>query len=493
VNHVGDELHRRNKLLVKLLWGSLVLGLIVNLASKVDQSIIILLATVGTAICLFTNVLVWKKKWVSYVMYIVMFGLAVLTFLIISTIPKISTYLMIYYSLAIISLYHDHRPILYTGLIGMGYTNYFFFTYQTTMFAGFNLQSLIAFNLFLILITGALVAQSKIGQRMRTQAEENHQQALQAKNQMEEVFGQVRSSIEGSSRFSLQIHENMNVTGRISKEVGMAFSEIASGVESQSASVNDISHSMHEVDQDIRSVAAAAESMRDLSKANADEASIGNTQMAKLTEEMQRVNLIIQSVVQLMNELNGRNQQIGDILNTIHDISSQTNLLALNAAIEAARAGEHGRGFAVVSDEVRKLAESSRQATEEIGAILGEIQLKTKEAVQQVHSGQTAVAASKEAAVGVESIIGDISTNTEKVLLQANQIEEMIKRLKESSAVIVGEITSVSSITEQSAASVQEVLASIEEQNDRVQQIMSNFEQLEQQTSSLNKLVADQK
>nr|WP_256436753.1 MULTISPECIES: methyl-accepting chemotaxis protein [Brevibacillus] len=206
---------------------------------------------------------------------------------------------------------------------------------------------------------------------------------------------------------------------------------------------------------------------------------------------MAHISTIIDKTVTLMNELHERNQQIGSVLSKISEISNQTNLLALNAAIEAARAGEHGRGFAVVSDEVRKLAVHSQQSTEEIAGILVDIQNKTSDLAKQIITGQAAVVDSQNAAQHTESILKQITNNANSVVIQAGEVETLIHALENGSLRIVDEITQIYSVTEQSSASVEQVLASVDEQTERIEQIVASFRELELLTDTLSSLAVE--
>lgn len=213
--------------------------------------------------------------------------------------------------------------------------------------------------------------------------------------------------------------------------------------------------------------------------------------MSTLTKQMAHISTIIDKTVTLMNELHERNQQIGSVLSKISEISNQTNLLALNAAIEAARAGEHGRGFAVVSDEVRKLAVHSQQSTEEIAGILVDIQNKTSDLAKQIITGQAAVVDSQNAAQHTESILKQITNNANSVVIQAGEVETLIHALENGSLRIVDEITQIYSVTEQSSASVEQVLASVDEQTERIEQIVASFRELELLTDTLSSLAVE--
>jgi methyl-accepting chemotaxis protein len=159
-----------------------------------------------------------------------------------------------------------------------------------------------------------------------------------------------------------------------------------------------------------KTLADEMRSAAERAKENATNAEAGAQTVAETISEMHRIAQLVESTADQIQELQGYSQQISSVVSTIREISDQTNLLALNAAIEAARAGEQGRGFAVVADEVRKLAERTGAATEEIGAMIGRIQSATKNAVTVMEQGVSEVRASAERAQTAQTAIESIKT-----------------------------------------------------------------------------------
>lgn len=194
-------------------------------------------------------------------------------------------------------------------------------------------------------------------------------------------------------------------------------------------------------------------------------------------------------VAQNINSLLDESQSIGNILNSIKDISEQTNLLALNAAIEAARAGEAGSGFAVVAEEIRKLSEQTGDATENIESILKAIQ-------QQVEITKENMDSSEDAMKDVNNSLGISNKAFEGIYSATMEAIEAIKKLNQGLNIIdedkekvIMSIESISSVTEETAASTEELSASMEEQSATIETISNNTDNLLKTISNLNELV----
>jgi methyl-accepting chemotaxis protein len=422
-------------------------------------------------------------------MYIVSVIVTILTLLLITTAPVFTTYLLVYVNLAIMTMYSNSRSILFSFLIGLALTVYLFLSpYNLALFED---NAPLTIILYLILVAAPLYASARFSERFQKDAITQREQAVSDRNRNQAIVDRLASSLNTLNGFSAQLKQNITSTGIISKEVTSSFSEVSSGIEMQTTSISDISESIRHIENEVASLSNRSTEMRELSESSVRHTSVGSEEAEALEKQMNQVHMSIDSSVGLMKELIEENKQISEIVATIKHISTQTNLLALNAAIEAARAGEHGRGFSVVSLEIRKLAESSQQSTEQIEDILEMIRTKTLQASKQVIYGQQTVEESSVAAMKVAEVMRSLSDDSNKVEQQSAQVDRSAVDLQRQYTKITDQIITIAGITQQNMASFQEISASMTMQDSQISDIARSILQLDKLATDLKAMTQD--
>jgi methyl-accepting chemotaxis protein len=260
-----------------------------------------------------------------------------------------------------------------------------------------------------------------------------------------------------------------------STQIAASSEQISAGLQQQESQVTQISSAAEEMS------AAATDIARKAAEANQEAdnagkaASTGANTVGGAVEGMKRIAESVTATSTSVQELGKRGEQIGQIIEVISDIADQTNLLALNAAIEAARAGEHGRGFAVVADEVRKLAERTAKATDEVSASILAIQNETSTAVTRMKSGTEEVERGVASATEAGNSLGGIVTQTQAV---GASIRSIAAAAEEQSAA-----------TEQVSRSVEQISSMARQASAGASQAASAASQLSQKAESLQAIV----
>jgi methyl-accepting chemotaxis protein len=312
-------------------------------------------------------------------------------------------------------------------------------------------------------------------------------QVRDSASQVASGSGQMASASDESAKVSVQAASAIDEVTSTMHEMSINVQNVVKNTQVQASSVSETSASIDQMVTSIQRVADTAKLLVDISHRSREEAQAGMVTMDKATEGLNRTSQAIQSSAEIIDVLGRRADDIGKIIEVIDDLAEQTNLLALNAAIEAARAGEHGLGFAVVAEEVRKLAEKSTQSTKEISELIQGIQKEAREAVENMEKSTTMVQEGLLLNKDLSLALDKISDVVSEVYKFSQEIGAATMEQSSGSAQIAKATTRLTEIT-------QEINSSVEEQASGAQAVVRAMERMrelvQQSTSSSTELAA---
>lgn len=278
--------------------------------------------------------------------------------------------------------------------------------------------------------------------------------------QMATAFNRMIDKFHGIIK---DIHSSIEHLASSSEELSASAVQIAGGTQSQSTKASQVSTASTEMSATIIEVAKNVSGAADAAKEASTVAVKGGEIVSRTIDSMDGIARSAKESSRIISTLGNRSQEIGNIVNVIDDIADQTNLLALNAAIEAARAGEQGRGFAVVADEVRKLAEKTMKATREIGDMIKAMQDETGKAIDsmecEVHAVEEGVKLAKDAGNSLKEIVAKVDVVTSMV----HQITTATEQQSAATEQISGDIESVADVIRETSSSAQQIARASQE------------------------------
>lgn len=309
------------------------------------------------------------------------------------------------------------------------------------------------------------------------------------KHSLRELIKQLKESSEHTAETSAQLAVSADQSNQTSVVITESIQTVAEGAADQAEMVTESTEALDEVAQGVQQIAEASATISEKASSTLKKAQTGKESVEKNITQMNTIQQSVQNSDELTKSLIVRSQDIVKILEVITSIADQTNLLALNAAIEAARAGEHGKGFAVVADEVRKLAEESQRSSQEIAGIVTKIQGEIKQTsesmnavMDEVQSGVLIANNSRELFMEILELTYEVSDNITNMSATSEEISAGAEEVSAS-------FNQISTITKNTKASTQEVAAASEEQLAGIEEISSAAQSLKNLAAELEKTI----
>jgi len=300
--------------------------------------------------------------------------------------------------------------------------------------------------------------------------------AAESKDELGDMARAMNQAMESVGSTIQAIEQNAQTVASASEEISASATQQAEGADRQKDQAHQVATAMQEMSSTVLQVSENSNKAAESARKAAETAKSGGHVVEDVVARMRGISEAVRSTAAKVQELGKSSDQIGEIIGVIDDIADQTNLLALNAAIEAARAGEQGRGFAVVADEVRKLAERTTKATKEIAAMIQNVQQETRSSVAAMEEGK------KQVESGVEKTT-QAGNALKQIIGMADQVGDMTTHIATAA-------TQQSSATEQVNGSMEQIAKLVQESATGAQQSAKACQDLSNLALDLQKLVS---
>lgn len=313
-------------------------------------------------------------------------------------------------------------------------------------------------------------------------------------NAMVETVGKLLNSVKSASNETTAhantLYSSVEESGKTMEQITNEITDMSSRLKTQTEATNEVLLSLQELAVGVDSVARNSTDVSELSVKTEGQAKMGNESVNKVKEQMTYISSSTKHSEESIFALKLRSDEISKIVQLITDVADQTNLLALNAAIEAARAGEQGKGFAVVADEVRKLAEQSRGSAKQIEELISGIQIETEKAVESIQNEAKFVDEGVKLVEETGKVFSEILNSAGKVAVRVQEVSAATQQIAAGNQEITATFEQLSAISNRNNETVGVISENIQEQEGTIKAIIQSAKDMNQVVESLDSIVS---
>ncbi len=404
----------------------------------------------------------------------------------------VNKHFIIFATVAMAALYFKKEVLLIHGVIvNVIYIVTYLIKPQNLLGSGKTLSSYISVFIMLNGTLALLYFLTKWGRELADDAYKKELQSNQLLGKLKTTFTSVDRSTKILANNVQQVNTNMNSLTQSSNSIQIAMQEMASAVSEDASSINSINESMTSSLQTVKETRHISRGIAEKSVDMTGKVENGCKKVEQVESQTKIITDAIITAALTVSELQANIDQVNSLLEGIKQIAEQTNLLSLNAAIESARAGEHGKGFAVVAEEVRKLADQSKNIVTDINLVTTGIFVKSQDAYEKVNRGKAAMEDESRLISEISVYFNAIRNTFTETNVEINKVMLQIDDIADKYLDTQRLIENIASSSEQSAASVEEVLATLENQNEQIIKINNSTKEIDELSNKLNEMTVN--
>lgn len=471
---------KQNVIATRLLWISVVLGVICNYFGGSPMKVILVLLTLGLAVALVFTFVSIKKIFISWMKYFAFFGLIIHAIMITLVHQSLNSVFLLFFNLIFISLFLKKSLIILIYISNIIMLLFFYITYGEGMYVGYaNMQGLLIILFYMLLACIILCELVHLITGLQKVTKKQYTEAQESSTFLKSILDQITESVHFLRKFSEHVTGDMADAASASEEMNTSFNEVAASTQEQ-FSITESIHSYMDLNlKHIETIVCETDELKQLVVKNTQIIDNGNSVLKQMIEQYEHLTEIINETAELMEEFINQNRSMDEILSSIDSIADQTNLLSLNANIEAARAGEHGKGFTIVADEIRKLAVSSAKSVSMINQILGSLLEKSNMIKDRINDGQEVMNKNRIYNKNTKQVFDEIKDFNKIVTKNTNSVHQKISDLNKNSLIVTSQTKEITDSTGNISNAINSIVISADGQNQMLQSISQRFYELD--------------